>query len=163
MKKLKLLFLLCLLCMLQAHAADTTRLYNPAANANRDIAALLVKARAEGKHVLIQVGGNWCVMCYRLNAMVQTDTLLRQTVFGNYFFYHLNYSKENKNLDILAKLQNPQRFGFPVLVVLDGNGNRLHTQNSGLLQKGNGYDRNKIKAFLDQWAPNEIKTKEYSE
>jgi hypothetical protein len=67
--------------------------------------------------------------------------------------YHLNYSKENKNLDYLKKLGYPQRFGFPVLVVLDGaTGAVLHTQDSGLLEKGNGYDTDKIKSFLRNWS-----------
>jgi hypothetical protein len=47
----------------------------------------------------------------------------------------------------------PQRFGFPVLVVLDENGKQLHTQDSALLEKGNGYDREKVKSFLRNWAP----------
>ena len=36
--------------------------------------------------------------------------------------------------DILAKYGYPQRFGFPVFIVLDGNGNRIHTQNSAYLE-----------------------------
>lgn len=136
-----------------AWANDSTKLYNPSANVARDISQLLEKAKKEKKHLLIQVGGNWCVWCYRLNSFVQTDTLLKKMVADNYVFYHMNYSKENRNLDYLKKLGFPQRFGFPVLVVLDAQGNRLHTQDSALLEKGNGYDRDKVKDFLRNWAP----------
>lgn len=141
------------LWMLPANAGDTTRLYNPFANAEKEISELLVKARAQKKNVLLQVGGNWCIWCYKFNAFVQTDTLLKQLVRDNYLTYHLNYSKENKNLSTLARLGFPQRFGFPVLVVLDGFGNRLHTQDSSLLEKGNGYDTNKVKNFFQAWSP----------
>lgn len=159
--------ILIVLCVLvfscRAQAADTTRLYNPAANATRDIANLVQKAKAEKKHVLVQVGGNWCVWCYRFNAFVQTDTLLRQIAKNSFLIYHLNYSKENKNLDVLAKLGYPQRFGFPVLVVLDADGNRLHTQDSGLLEKGNGYDRDKVLGFFSNWAPTALLPAAYRE
>jgi thioredoxin-related protein len=138
---------------LQAGASDSTRLYNPRADAAKDVAQLLVKAKNGKKHVLLQIGGNWCVQCYRLNAYVQTDSTLKKLLYDNYVMYHLNYSPENKNEAYLAKLGYPQRFGFPVLVVLDANGNRLHTQDGALLQKGNGYDSEKIKGFLKSWSP----------
>lgn len=150
---MRFLLLFCLFFSLRAVASDSTKLYNPSANAEKDIAALLVKAKAERKHVLLQIGGNWCVWCYRFNAFTQTDSTLRRMLDGSYIIYHLNYSKENKNEKTMARLGFPQRFGFPVLVVLDADGNRLHTQDSSLLEKGNGYDYDKVKAFIYNWAP----------
>ncbi len=145
------LFLLFLFATLQASASDTTRLYNPRANAEKDVAQLLVKAKREKKRLLLQVGGNWCLMCYRLNAFIQTDSTLKSLLNEGYISYHLNYSPENKNQVYLARLGNPQRYGFPVLVVLNAEGERLHTQNMSLLLKGNGYDYEKLKTFLQTW------------
>lgn len=53
----------------------------------------------------------------------------------------------------MAELEFPQRFGFPVFVILDGKGWRIHPQNSGLLESEAGYDRRKIQEFLLQWSP----------
>jgi thiol:disulfide interchange protein len=136
-----------------AYGNDSTKLYNPRANVEKDVAALLQKAKEENKHVLLQIGGNWCVMCYRLNSFLLLDTALKKMLNDNYVLYHLNYSNENKNLAYLKKLNNPQRFGFPVLVVLNTEGELLYTQNSALLQKGNGYDTDKVKSFLKNWSP----------
>ncbi len=72
---------------------------------------------------------------------------------ADYVFLLVNYSKENKNLDVLAKLGYPQRFGFPVLVILDQNGNRLHTQNTAYLEKDKSYSEKKLVEFLEQWSP----------
>lgn len=150
---MKYLFILALLFSQPAFCSDTTKLYRPYANAEQDVAQLLQQAKNEKKHVLLQIGGNWCVLCYRFNALVQTDAQLKQILENSFVVYHLNYSKENKNLAYLKKLGYPQRFGFPVLVVLDGEGNRLHTQDGSLLQKGNGYDAEKVKSFLVHWSP----------
>jgi thioredoxin-related protein len=122
---------------INSYGNDTTKLYNPYANVVKDLEQALIKAKKEKKNVLLQIGGNWCIWCYRLNSFIQTDTLLRQLLNDNYVLYHFNYSKENKNLPYLKKLGYPQRFGFPVLVVLDENGKQLHTQDSALLEKGN--------------------------
>jgi thiol:disulfide interchange protein len=150
---MKWLLFLFVLLSLHTHANDSTKLYDPRANVTADVSKLLERAKKEKKHVLLQIGGNWCVWCYRLNSFVQTDTLLKKIANDNFVIYHLNYSKENYNLPYLKKLGFPQRFGFPVLVVLDADGNRIHTQDSALLEKGNGYDREKVKSFLKSWAP----------
>ncbi len=141
---------------LKSNASDSTRLYNPYANVAKDMELVLARAKAENKNVLIQVGGNWCYWCYRLNSFMLLDSTLKQLLNTNYVVYHLNYSSENKNLAYLKQLGNPQRYGFPVLVVLNSNGTRLYTQASGLLTKGNGYDWDKVKSFLTTWSPSTL-------
>lgn len=150
---MRYLFTLFLLVSLKSFAGDTTKLYNPAANAAKDVAVAVAKAKKEGKHVLIQVGGNWCIWCYRFHDFVAKDTALTRIMNDNYVVYHLNWSPENKNLDYLKTLGYPQRFGFPVFVILDGKGTRLHTQDSGLLEKEKSYDAAKVKGFFQAWAP----------
>jgi thioredoxin-related protein len=162
-KKLLLLISMVLLTVGAVHATDSTKLYDPYANVAKDVAAALVKAKKEKKHVLLQIGGNWCVWCYKFNAFVMTDSSLKHLVENNYVVYHLNYSKENKNLDYMKKLGFPQRFGFPVLVVLDADGNRLHTQNSAYLEKDRGYDYDKVKSFFADWAPAALLESRYKE
>jgi thioredoxin-related protein len=157
------LFLVMLLFSLNAFSNDSTKLYDPKANVEKDVAVALAKAKKEGKHVLLQIGGNWCVWCYRFNSFVLLDSTLKNIVDNNFVVYHLNYSPENKNLDYLKKMGFPQRFGFPVLVVLDTNGNRIHTQDSGLLEKGNGYDKEKVKNFFINWSPLALKESNYKE
>lgn len=160
---MRYLFLLILFTSLKSFAGDTTKLYNPKADVKEDMIAVLSKAKKEGKHVLIQVGGNWCIWCYRFHDFVVKDTALTKMMNENYVVYHLNWSTENKNLDYLKMFGYPQRFGFPVFVVLDGNGNRLHTQDSGLLEKEKSYDAGKVKGFLESWAPAAFNEKLYKE
>ncbi|MBV7532606.1 thioredoxin family protein [Chitinophaga sp. sic0106] len=136
-----------------AQTQDLQHIYNPEANAKADIAAAVQQAAKEKKHVLLQIGGNWCIWCKRFYKFVEDDSTLKSTMESNFVVYHLNYSKENKNLPILKELGYPQRFGFPVFVVLDANGNRLHTQNSGLLESADSYDKKKVGDFFKQWGP----------
>jgi thioredoxin-related protein len=147
------IYILFLFVSFNAFGNDSTKLYNPRANVEKDVSVVLQKAKSENKHVLLQIGGNWCVMCYRLNSFLLLDPVLKKMLNDNYVFYHLNYSNENRNLAYLKKLNNPHRFGFPVLVVLNAEGKLLHTQNTSLLQKGNGYDTDKLKSFLKNWSP----------
>ena len=55
-------------------------------------------------------------------------------------------------------LRNPARFGFPVFVILDNEGNYLHTQNSSYLEEGKGYDVKKVVDFLSKWTKKSLNT-----
>ena len=58
---LKNIFIIIICCQITASSfAQETKLYNPAADAEKDIAAAIKKAKAENKYVLLQGGGNWC-------------------------------------------------------------------------------------------------------
>ncbi len=151
----KILFIL-LLCVIDGRtfSQDLSKfnLYKPEENAGKAIAASVKEAKAAGKHVLIQVGGNWCIWCMRFNDFVTTDMTIDSLINGNYVVYHLNWSKENRNKELLTKYRFPQRFGFPVFLILDEKGNLIHTQDSGYLEDGEkSYDKNKVIEFLEGW------------
>lgn len=138
-----------------------SKLYNPQADAKKQLNDAVALADSLGKHVFIQVGGNWCKWCLRFNKFcndsIEVDTLL----CNNYVVVHLNYSKENENLDVLETLGYPQRFGFPVIVILDGKGKRIHTQDSALLEKDGSYDKEKVISFMNFWTPRALNPSNY--
>lgn len=128
--------------------------YNDKEDAEAKIAEVVKQAKAENKNIMIQAGGNWCIWCLRFNNYVQTTPELKEIVDKNYVYYHLNYSPENKNEKVFAKYGNPgEKFGYPVFIVLDGNGKQIHTQDSAVLEDGKGYSLEKTKEFFTKWGP----------
>lgn len=146
----------------KAQTKDSVKLYNPAANAKAEISSAVKQAAKEHKNVLLQIGGNWCIWCLRFNNLVTTDADLNKYMTDNYVVLHVNWSPENKNEAVLASLGYPQRFGFPVFIVLDDKGNRLHTQNSGYLEEGKGHSKAKVMEFFKAWSPAAIDPKSYT-
>jgi thioredoxin-related protein len=147
----------------EAAKPEIPKLYNPAADAKAEITAAVKTAQAQHKNVLLQIGGNWCVWCLRFNDLVTKDAELNKYMNDNFVVLHVNWSPENKNEKVLADLGYPQRFGFPVFVVLDGKGTRLHTQNSGYLEEGKGHSKAKVMEFFQGWAPAALDPKSYVE
>lgn len=137
------------------------QIYNPEINAQQQINDAFIKAKAEGKHVFIQVGGNWCSWCVMMHKFYTEDIQVDSMLNASYVVCLLNYSKENKNLDILEQLEYPQRFGFPVIVILDAQGKRLHTQNTVYLERGRGYNKKNFLEFLHNWSPKALNPESY--
>ncbi len=162
MKTISIILLILLLPLSYSSAQQTgEQLYNPNADAKAELKIAIATAAKEGKHVIIQVGGNWCPWCIRLHKFYHENASIDSILNASYVFAKVNYSKENKNSDVLKDLGFPQRFGFPVLVILDANGQRLHTQNSAYLEEGKGYDAKKVLEFLKQWSPEALKPDNY--
>ena len=139
-------------------------LYKPEEKAETEIAKAISEAKKSGKYVFIQIGGNWCIWCARFHEYVTKDAQLDSLMNANYVVYHLNYSKENHNAKLLTKYKFPQRFGFPVFLVLDGDGKLIHTQNSWYLEDGDkSYDREKVKTFFTEWSPKAFDPSQYKE
>lgn len=163
----RILFSFLMVGMLEASAQDGALLmkpdlYNPAADAQKQIDDAVAKAKKENKHVFLQIGGNWCKWCLRFNKFTTGDAQVDSAFSAGYMVEHINFSKENKNLPVMEKLSFPQRFGFPVFVILDGNGNRLHTQSSWYLEDGKeSYDKEKTLDFLSMWTTTALIPEQY--
>ena len=152
----------CSTLFLQSFAQEK-KLYDPAADAEADIKAAIAKAAKENKYVILQAGGNWCKWCIEFARFVKADPSLDSAINAGFVWYHLNYSKENKNEKIFAKYGYPQRFGFPVFIILDSKGDRVHTQNSGYLEDGKkSYDKDKVLDFLAGWSPSAMNPELYN-
>lgn len=140
---------------------QSVKIYDPQANGNEAIQDAISLAKKQNKHLFMKIGGNWCPWCIKFHNFCEEDSLIRETLNSYYIVINLNYSKENKNLPLLEKLEYPQRFGFPVFVILDQDGKRIHTQNSAYLEEDKGYSQKKVIEFLNQWSPEALNPKSY--
>jgi thioredoxin-related protein len=127
------------------------KLYDPSLDGMKQINEAIAKAKSSGKHVLVQYGGNWCPWCIKFDAFCKADADISKVINDNYIAVKLNYSPENKNDAANVYLGNPTRFGFPVFIIIDGNGKVLHIQDSALLEAGQGYDQKKVIGFMSKW------------
>ena len=154
------------LLSLSAHAQTALKkVYNEEINPMTQIDEALAQAKSSGKFVVCQVGGNWCPWCLRFADFVTKDTTISQVIDQNFVYIHVNYNprksqdaeKTAQTQSMLKRLDNPARFGFPVFVVLDGQGKVLHIQDSSFLEEGKSYNQAKVLRFLKNWTPQAVK------
>ena len=169
-KKLILSFLgVCLALTLNAQTlppeVEQKKVYNEDINPIEQIDQAIEKSKSEGKFVICQVGGNWCPWCLRFADFITNDTTISKVISENFEYIHVNYNprksegeeKTKRAVQMLKRLNSPQRFGFPVFVVLDENGKVLHHQDSSFLEEGQGYNKEKVLRFFNSWTPKAVK------
>jgi len=148
-------------------AAQTTlkKIYNEDINPIEQIDKALVKAKSEGKFVICQVGGNWCPWCLRFADFITNDTAISRVIDENFKYIHINYNPrksgsvetQQQAKALMKRLNNCGRFGFPVIVVLDGEGRVVHIQDSSFLEEEQGYNQEKVLRFFKGWTPQAVK------
>ena len=162
MKKIILVLAVALFAMV-ANAQEQTALkkvYDESINPLEQIDKALVQAQAEGKFVICQVGGNWCPWCLRFADFITNDSTINSVIEQNFVYIHANYHPRKAGevgKALMKRLNNAGRFGFPVLVILDEQGNIIHIQDSGLLEEGKGYNKEKVLHFFQNWTPKAVR------
>jgi thioredoxin-related protein len=147
-----------------ARAQEIPKLYTPGDDAAKGIKAAVKKAKSENKYVLIHAGGNWCTWCYEFVKICKADPKIDSVLNSSFVIYYLNTDKDDKNEKIFAKYGYAQRFGFPVFIILDQKGNRIHTQNSAYFENDKkSYDKTKVLDFLEHWSPRSLDPKIYEQ
>ena len=150
MKRLVPVSLLLLLAVGSLSAAVLAEKFDPKRDPAKDLAAAVAQARQEHKRILLDVGGEWCIWCHRLDDFIAKEQRLHRYLAEHYVKVKINFSEENKNERFLK--QFPAVVGYPHLFVLDDNGHLLHSQSTGDFESGKGYDLAKLEAFLRKWA-----------
>lgn len=140
------------------------KVYDENVNPMEQIDKALVKAKVDGKFVVCQVGGNWCIWCLRFADFITNDTAISKVINENFEYIHVNYNprkseggaKAEQAAALMKRLDNCGRFGFPVFVVLDGDGKVMHIQDSSFLEEGKSYSQEKVLRFFQNWTPGAV-------
>lgn len=153
------LIALLLLAPLLLHSQSTAthrnpasfHVYDPGRDAGKDIQQAIAEAGRTNKHVLMEIGGNWCSWCRYFEEFYATHPDLRELRDRNYVMVRVNFSEENKNEAVIGKYGKVT--GYPHIFILDGDGKLLHSEDTSELEQGQGYSESAMRAFLDKWAP----------
>ncbi|HEY1226643.1 MAG TPA: thioredoxin family protein [Ramlibacter sp.] len=144
-------WLLALACCSFAALAQAQALpakFDATRDAAADVRTAVGLAKAQGKQVLVDVGGEWCIWCHILDKFIATHAPVRKLVDQNYVVVKVNFSPQNRNEAVLS--QWPKIKGYPHLFVLDAEGRLVHSQDTGELEAGKDYDEAKVIAFLEK-------------
>jgi thioredoxin-related protein len=134
---------------------EPVKKFDPNRNPENDLKAAVDYAKSNNKRIILDVGGEWCIWCHRIDAFMDSTKEVKDLTDKDFVIVKINFSKENKNEKFLSKY--PEIQGYPHFFMLDKNGKLLHSQNTGDLEKDKGYDKDKFVAFLNKWKPGKTK------
>lgn len=125
--------------------------YDPSSDPAIAVSNALTRARAEGKRVLIEAGGNWCEWCGMLHRFYEANPPLTALRDKNFVVVKVHVEPKGPVPGALRKFPAPDK--LPHLYVLDENGTLIQSQKTAELEKGDVYDAEKLAFFLKAFGP----------
>ena len=98
--------------------------YDEKADADGAVTAALARAKANGKLVVIDLGGNWCPDC-RILAGTMALPQLSMFVRKHYELVMVDVGRFDRNLQIPGRYGIARPEGVPALLIIDPKTNRL--------------------------------------
>ncbi|MGA9116156.1 MAG: rhodanese-like domain-containing protein [Bacteroidota bacterium] len=115
----------------------------------RDIREACREAGRTGRRVLVEVGGDWCIWCRRLDAFLEGHPAIQTALHRRFVLVRVHARRDQRNEKALGRF--PPVAGYPHFFVLDAGGEFLHSQDTAELEKGESYDHLKLMRFLELW------------
>lgn len=130
-------------------------LFYPNRDALEDVGRAFERAAAEKKNVLIEIGGNWCIWCRRLEAFIIRHPELLYLRSLNFVHVRVHLAQSNDEYSgepppIFSRL--PEIPAVPHFFVYNWEGKFLHSQETELLEDGDSYNYDEVWNFLAAWS-----------
>jgi thioredoxin-related protein len=135
---------------IQRHKYIPVTKFDSLRDAQKDLKDAVAEAKRTNKRIYVDVGGEWCIWCRRLDNFYESNKDLQEYLDKHYVFMKINYSKENKNEAVL--LQFPKIEGYPHIFILDKYGKLIKSKDTGELEEGKEYNHDKVMSFLKEFA-----------
>jgi len=133
---------------------EYSQVYDDQRNPFNDANAALALAKKTNRNVLIEIGGNWCTWCHKMDAFLLKNPNVYQALHSKYVLLKVNVSDTNENDDFMKAL--PPVLGYPHMYVSTASGKMLLSKDTAELQDNDGYSTKYWLAFLQQWQLKEL-------
>ena len=136
-----------------ANKPKTQPIYDPQFDALADVDSALNTARATGKRVLIEFGGQGHPDCGKLYDALRENAELSARLRDGFVLVLVDTDYPDAGQIVYKKYAPPtSRKGLPALCVLNPDGTVRHIDDTADLKTGDDYDIDKLKSFLEKWS-----------
>jgi thiol:disulfide interchange protein len=125
--------------------------YDPQCDPEKDLAIVSAEAKRSKRNIFVVVGGEWCRWCHVMDTFFREHPELMTLRDKNYVSMKVSMSQENPNQRFLSRY--PHIHGYPHIFILDANTNLIKSQPTNELEDGDGYNTERFRKLLDQFAP----------
>ena len=127
-----------------------SKIYNEQRNPFDDATAALVLAKKTNRQVLIEIGGNWCSWCHKMDVFLENNPEVYQALHAKYVLLKVSVSDSNENAEFMASL--PPVLGYPHMYISTSNGKMILSKDTAELVSGDNYSVKQWLTFLNKWS-----------
>lgn len=126
-----------------------SQVYDDTRDPFKDATDALTLAKNTNRNVLIEIGGNWCTWCHKMDAFLEKNPDIYQALHNNYVLLKINVSDSNENDAFMKGL--PPVLGYPHMYVSTSTGKMVLSKDTAELQENGEYSREQWLTFIKEW------------
>jgi thiol-disulfide isomerase/thioredoxin len=130
-------------------AAPVQTPYDVSADAHAQVEAAFASARASGRQVMLDFGGNWCPDC-RMLAGVLAEPAVRSWADRHFVTVMIDIGRRNRNVDIAQKY-GVSIVGVPAVAILTADGRLKNAGQVEALADARSWSQQAVVDLLARW------------
>ena len=131
------------------HLPKYSKVYDEKSNPFEDANAAIKLAKETQRNVLIEIGGNWCTWCKKMDAFLVKNPEVYKKLHDEYVLLKVSVSDSNENEAFMKSL--PPVLGYPHMYVSTSSGKMILSKDTAELLSGEEYSKSEWLAFLNKW------------
>ncbi len=124
-------------------------LYDEQRDPFKDAVAAIHLAKETNRNVLIEIGGNWCTWCHKMDTFLADNPEVYRELHNKFVLLKINVSDTNENTSFMSSL--PPVLGYPHMYVSTSTGKMILSKDTAELQENGEYSKKQWLAFIKQW------------
>ena len=126
-----------------------SKIYDDKRDPFKDAFAALALAKKTNRNVLIEIGGNWCSWCHKMDAFLEKNPEVYQKLHSQFVLLKVSVSDSNENEGFMSTL--PPVLGYPHMYVSTAAGKMVLSKDTAELQDNGQYSSQQWLAFIKKW------------
>ena len=123
--------------------------YNDQSDPFKDAMAAIKLAGQSNRNVLIEIGGDWCTWCHRMDVFLEKNPEVYYALHSKFVVLKISVSDSNENEAFMKDL--PPVLGYPHMYVSTGTGKMILSKDTAELQEDGQYSIEHWLEFIDTW------------
>jgi thioredoxin-related protein len=133
-----------------ANLPTYSKIYDEQRDPFKDATAAIGLAKETNRQVLIEIGGNWCSWCHKMDSFLAKNPDVYEALHSQYVLLKISVSDSNENNDFMKSL--PPVLGYPHMYVSTAQGKMILSKDTAELLDGNDYSKSQWLSFLSDWS-----------
>jgi thiol:disulfide interchange protein len=123
--------------------------YDPDRDPFSDGHAAIKLATETERHVLIELGGDWCRWCHIMDRFFDNNPEVKQQLHNTFVILKVNVSDANDNEIFLSSFPKP--LGYPHMYVANSKGSLLLSKDTADFLVNSKYSTKRFEEFIEYW------------
>jgi len=140
---------------MSTYAIDTndlpkySKVYDEQSDPFKDAGAAIKLAKETNRNVLIEIGGNWCGWCKKMDEFLVKNPDVYKKLHDEFVLLKISVSDTNENEAFMKSL--PPVLGYPHMYVSTNTGKMILSKDTAELLEDEQYSKEQWLAFLNKW------------